>query len=45
MEPDHRVKNDPQSMAEGKDKQIAKAVEVMLKQLDTNKKAKPPGAK
>lgn len=45
MEPDHRVKNDPQSTAEGKDKQIAKAVEVMLKQLDTDKKTKPAGSK
>ncbi|MEO1524225.1 MAG: S41 family peptidase [Planctomycetota bacterium] len=33
-EPDHLVKNDPQSTATGEDKQIAKAVEVMLKQLD-----------
>jgi len=33
-EPDHLVKNDPESMAKGKDKQIEKAVEVMLKQLD-----------
>jgi hypothetical protein len=34
IEPDHRVKNDPQSMASGEDKQIAKAVEVMLRSLD-----------
>ena len=36
-EPDHLVKNDPQSSAEGEDKQIAKAVEVMLRSLDANK--------
>lgn len=34
IEPDHRVKNDPVSSADGQDKQIEKAVEVMLKQLD-----------
>ena len=33
-EPDHLVKNDPESTAKGEDKQIAKAVEVMLKKLD-----------
>lgn len=33
-EPDYVVKNDPESTAKGEDKQIAKAVEVMLKQLD-----------
>lgn len=33
-EPDHRVRNDPESTAKGRDKQIEKAVEVMLKQLD-----------
>ena len=33
-EPDHLVKNDPESMAMGQDKQIEKAVEVMLKKLD-----------
>ena len=33
-EPDYLVKNDPESTAAGEDKQIAKAVEVMLKQLD-----------
>ncbi len=32
-EPDHRVKNDPESMEKGEDRQIKKAVEVMLKQL------------
>jgi Tol biopolymer transport system component/C-terminal processing protease CtpA/Prc len=32
-EPDFTVKNDPQSSANGEDKQIEKAVEVMLKQL------------
>ncbi|MCH2183472.1 MAG: S41 family peptidase [Mariniblastus sp.] len=40
MEPDHRVMNDPQSAAQGEDKQIAKAVDVMLKQLGP-KKEKP----
>ncbi|MFK7821011.1 MAG: S41 family peptidase [Planctomycetaceae bacterium] len=39
-EPDHQVKNDPQSTADGEDKQIAKAVEVMLKTLDQKKNAK-----
>ncbi len=34
-EPDFKVKNDPQSSANGRDKQIEKAVEVMLKQLDS----------
>ncbi len=38
MEPDHRVMNDPQSTAQGEDKQIAKAVEVMLKKLGPQKK-------
>lgn len=33
-EPDHKVKNDPQSSANGKDKQIEKAVSVLLNQLD-----------
>lgn len=37
-EPDHLVKNDPESSAAGEDKQIAKAVEVMLKSLDEKKK-------
>lgn len=36
-EPDHVVKNDPQSTELGKDKQIAKAVEVMLESLDSKK--------
>jgi len=36
IEPDHRVKNDPASSADGKDLQIEKAVEVMLKQLGAN---------
>ena len=36
-EPDYLVKNDPESTARGQDKQIEKAVEVMLKQLDENK--------
>ena len=39
-EPDHLVKNDPESTAKGEDKQIAKAVEVMLKQLGAKKPAK-----
>ncbi|MFK7769950.1 MAG: S41 family peptidase [Mariniblastus sp.] len=39
-EPEHLVKNDPQSTAKGKDKQIEKAVEVMLKSLDEKKKEK-----
>ena len=34
IEPDHLMKNDPQSSAAGRDKQIEKAVSVMLKQLD-----------
>ncbi|MEM7314740.1 MAG: S41 family peptidase, partial [Planctomycetota bacterium] len=33
-EPDHLVKNDPESTAKGQDKQIEKAVQVMLQQLD-----------
>lgn len=37
-EPDHVVKNDPESSVAGDDKQIAKAVEVMLKSLDEKKK-------
>lgn len=37
-EPDYLVKNDPESTAKGQDKQIEKAVEVMLKQLDGIKK-------
>lgn len=36
-EPDHKVKNDPQSSANGQDKQIEKAVSVLLNQLDTAK--------
>ena len=36
-EPDHLIKNDPQSTAIGEDKQIAKAVEVMLKKLGAKK--------
>ena len=36
-DPDYLVKNDPQSTAKGEDKQIAKAVEVMLKSLDEKK--------
>lgn len=36
-EPDYLVKNDPESTAKGDDKQIEKAVEVMLKQLDEEK--------
>jgi hypothetical protein len=35
--PDYLVKNDPESTAKGQDKQIEKAVEVMLKQLDEKK--------
>ena len=38
MEPDHLVMNDPDSTAQGEDKQIAKAVEVLLQQLDAKKK-------
>ena len=37
VEPDHLVKNDPESTAKGQDKQIEKAVEVMLKQLGDKK--------
>ncbi|MFN3193276.1 MAG: S41 family peptidase [Aureliella sp.] len=37
-EPDYLIKNDPESTANGQDKQIEKAVEVMLSQLN---KAKP----
>ncbi|MEM0925529.1 MAG: S41 family peptidase, partial [Planctomycetota bacterium] len=37
-EPDYLVKNDPESTAAGKDKQIEKAVSVMLKQLGPSKK-------
>jgi C-terminal processing protease CtpA/Prc len=36
-EPDHLVKNDPESVEKGQDKQVEKAVEVLLKQLDRNK--------
>ena len=35
IEPGHLVKNDPQSTASGQDKQIEKAVEVMLETLDS----------
>ena len=35
-EPDYLVKNDPESTALGQDKQIEKAVEVMLRQLDAS---------
>ncbi len=45
MEPDHKVMNDPESTAKGEDKQIAKAVDVMLKKLDDQKKSKPAGTK
>lgn len=38
-EPDYLVKNDPESTSKGEDKQIAKAVEVMLQQLDESGKA------
>jgi len=31
LEPDHRVNNDPESVAKGKDLQLEKAVEVLLK--------------
>jgi len=37
-EPDYRVKNDPESTASGKDRQIEKAVDVLLKQLDAKQK-------
>lgn len=36
IEPDHRVKNDPESTSNGQDKQIETAVSVMLKQLDAD---------
>ncbi|MFT7619684.1 MAG: tricorn protease [Planctomycetota bacterium] len=36
-EPDHLVKNDPESQAKGEDKQIIKAVQVMLATLDKKK--------
>ncbi|MEM8736620.1 MAG: S41 family peptidase, partial [Planctomycetota bacterium] len=36
-EPDYLVKNDPESTAKGQDRQIEKAVEVMLKQLGEKK--------
>ena len=39
-EPDHLVKNDPESMSNGQDKQIEKAVEVMLSKLDNKTKRK-----
>ncbi|MCP4480763.1 MAG: PDZ domain-containing protein [Planctomycetaceae bacterium] len=45
MEPDHKVMNDPESTSKGEDKQIARAVEVMLKQLDSKKKRKTSAAK
>ena len=45
MEPDHKVMNDPESASKGEDKQIARAVEVMLKQLDSKKKRKTSAAK
>ncbi len=35
VEPDYRVKNDPESTADGEDKQLSKAVEVMLAKLKT----------
>ena len=41
-EPDYRVKNDPESTEKGQDKQIEKAVEVMLKQLDATKRKAGP---
>ena len=34
--PDHLVKNDPESVEKGQDKQIEKAVKVMLEQLDNS---------
>ena len=36
--PDHQVKNDPESTAKGQDKQIEKAVEVLLKSLPESRK-------
>ena len=33
VDPDYLIKNDPQSSAKGEDKQIVKAVEVMLKTI------------
>lgn len=38
LEPDFLVINDPESMAKGEDKQLAKAVEVMLETLDSKQK-------
>ena len=37
-EPDYLVKNDPESTVQGQDKQIEKAVEVLLKSLSKSKK-------
>ena len=37
-EPDHLVKNDPESTSQGQDKQIEKAVDVLLKSLTKSKK-------
>lgn len=44
-EPDHLVKNDPESMSNGQDKQIEKAVEVMLSKLNNKTKRKNRNAK
>ena len=34
LEPDIKIKNDPESISSGRDKQIEKAVEVLLNDLD-----------
>lgn len=44
-EPDFLVKNDPESMSKGQDKQIEKAVEVMLLKLDKSSKRQKRNAK
>jgi C-terminal processing protease CtpA/Prc len=33
LEPDHLVENDPESVAKGRDKQLEKAVEVLMAKL------------
>ena len=38
IEPDYRVKNDPESVSKGRDKQIETAVKVMLKRLNARRK-------
>ncbi|MGB1926465.1 MAG: hypothetical protein ACPHL6_08035 [Rubripirellula sp.] len=44
-EPDFLVKNDPESMSKGQDKQIEKAVELMLLKLDKSSKRQKRNAK